>query len=243
MPCAECGEPLGENSVRPAWLEPERLGRLRRAALRAAVASFALALLPLLAAAVGPSLPNPPGSLIDVAIASVAVVMALVPQTVAGIRLARLAPSTRERNRLLAIVVIRVPLFLMTVLSTMVLLLSHAFKMQVPGGTYSGATSWLLQQAAITIPAVVADVLISRAARNIAKSVSDERPAWRHLDVTFIVATGAMSLAGLLCVLPSAAWVSGPMLLIVCEAAVFAAVARTARLHLDELAGGSTLAR
>jgi hypothetical protein len=240
-PCTECGRPLREDSLRPVWLEPGSLAKVRAAARLAATASFVLAMLPLLAAGFGLVLPGTPGQWTVVAIVSVAVATTLAAQTFAALRLAAHALPKPERNRFIALVLIRVPLLVLLLLGTQVLLVTKALTLEFPGGDYAalsrGFTSWLawiLPQAAIAIPAIAAEVLLARAARRIARGVSDDRPAWKDLNSLFGVTVWLFALAGLISMVPIGGWVLGPLLLLVGDSVLFGAVARSAGLHMSD---------
>lgn len=244
-PCTECGRPLREDSLRPAWLEPERLAKVQAAARLAAAASFALALLPLLAAGLALVLPSTPGRWTAVAIASVAVALTLAAQTFAALRLATNAVPKPKKNRFIALILIRVPLLVTLLLGTQVILVTHALKLEFPGGVHPGAAmlspgfrawlAWMLPQAAVALPAIAAEILLARAAMRIARSVSDDRPAWKDLNSLFGVTFWLFALAGLICIVPFAGWVLGPFLLLVGDSVLFGGVARTAGLHLSDL--------
>ena len=244
-PCSECGEPLDESSIRPAWLEPVCLARVRKAAILAAGASLGLALLPLMAAGLGLVLPSLSGRWMALAIAGVAVAATLATQTFAGLRLARSAMPKPRRNRLFALMIIRVPLLLIVVLGTMVGLVTHALKLEYPRGDYPGAASlsggpgswlsWMFAQGAIVLPAIAAEILLVRAVADVSRSVSDGRPAWAQLSIAFAATSWLVAMAGLIVVVPFGGWVLGPLLVLIGNAVMFACVARIAGLHLIAL--------
>jgi hypothetical protein len=192
----------------------------------AAAASLGLAILPLVSAGLVLILSVEPGR--GTIAVSVAVAATLAAQTFAGLRLAAHALPKPRRNRLIAILLVRAPLLLVFVLGTMVLLVRNA---GIPGGTYPGDSTWVLTQAAIALPSTIVQILFARAVMRIARGVSDERPAWKHLDIALLAISCLMAAAGFMTIVPFALWVLGPLLMLVCDALLFGSVAGLAGLH------------
>ncbi len=247
MPCPECGRPLDQTSVRPAWLEYGHLRRVRLAARLALAGTCALALFPPMVSgfrAQGFAIPPHVFALVILLVTACAV----GAQTVAMLRLMWSAIAPARRRVVVAAVLLRAPLVFVVFAGSFGFLAGQQqsgtmvapWKGFLAGGTGvpGGMTPWLgamLMQALLVVPALVVDVLTARRCVAIAMSISDDRPVWARLQTAFALIAWWLAGAGALCVaIPLTGWWLTPLVWLVGHIALFRAIDRMAGLYAGE---------
>lgn len=245
MACPECGSPLNEASIRPAWLEPRSLRRIRLASRIAIAATFSLAFFPPVVLGF-----RSQGFVVPAWVVMPTLVIvtagAVVAQTSAMLRLLWSATSpARGRFDVVA-------LLLRAALQFIVFAGSFGFLSRpLVGGTlvapwngplpgsakaWGGISQWagaILLQATLVLPVMVIDVLLARRAAAIAIGISDDRPAWTRLEWALKLISWWLGVGGAMCIaIPLTGWAISPLMWLVGHIVLFRAIEQMAGLHL-----------
>lgn len=245
MPCPECGRPLDRTSIRPTWLEPRILHRLRLAARLAFAATFALALFPPVVLGLrAQGFAVPPSIVIPVLL--IVTAAAVAAQTFAILRLLWSATCPARTRWSVVAVLLRAPLLFIFAAGSFGFLSATqqsgtivapwkgflAGGAGVPGGTMQWLSA-LLMQALVAMPILVQDFIVAAKCGTIANSISDDRPVWGRIQKALALISWWFAFVGMLSIaIPLTGWFMTPLAWLAGHLAFFRTIDRMLGLHI-----------